>query len=270
MVLSQNDVDAVVKFVKTEPKTMQEISKLLKKSWVTTDSYVSQIKERTGLIGIKTFRGGTQGAIKVVYYNHHESLQGEDLQSELFSQIKISKDKNDFDFFEIFQFIDDNKKKAHYAKNSTDGLSLMLGKANNVVYCFSGNLSFLNKDAKILDVIEDMIKRKVRIKILCRIDLATVGNISKLSSLIAKYPEFIEIRHCIMPLRGFIIDDTFARFKSEIKSSKFKSNELTEDKIIFYEISDALWIGWLSKVFWNLFRSSIDYSQRLKQFDKFL
>ncbi len=80
MVLDDKTVKKIVDFVKPEPRTVQEISKNIKKSWLTTDSYVKQIKERTGLISIKTFRAGTQGALKLVFYSNPNSLQGDDVR----------------------------------------------------------------------------------------------------------------------------------------------------------------------------------------------
>ena len=48
MALNDQIIKKVVKFVKKEPRTIQEISKLINKSWVTTDSYIQKIKEQTG------------------------------------------------------------------------------------------------------------------------------------------------------------------------------------------------------------------------------
>ena len=72
MKLGDQEIQAVVDFVKQEPRTVQEISKLIGKSWVTADSYLKKIKGRTGLIEIKTFRKGSQGALKIVFYNHSD------------------------------------------------------------------------------------------------------------------------------------------------------------------------------------------------------
>ena len=114
MGVTQTDLKLIINFVKKEPRTIQEISKLIKRSWVTTDSYVKQIRDETGLINVKTFRKGTQGALKIVYYNYGESLQSEDIKGELFNQIKNSRKKTDFDFFDVYQFIPDDKKKVSY------------------------------------------------------------------------------------------------------------------------------------------------------------
>src|SRR3989338_1927354 len=123
MALTQKETDDIIKFVKQEPRTIQDISKLIGRSWVTTDSYAAQIKERTGLVNIKTFRKGSQGALKIAFYNHKESSVGDDVKEELLSHIKMSRDKKDFDFFEVFQFIPDDKKKAFYEEYKDEDVS---------------------------------------------------------------------------------------------------------------------------------------------------
>ena len=86
----------------------------------------------------------------------------------------------------------------------------------------------------------------------------------------AKYPDFIEIRTCYQPLRGFIIDDKLARFKNEEKLATYKQGELNKDTMIMYELYDEEWIGWLQKVFWNMFRFSTDSTTRIKEFKKII
>ena len=86
MALKESDIDKIVEFVKKEPRTIQEISKLIHRSWITTDSYVKQIKEKNGLIDIKIFRKGTQGALKLVFYSNPDSLTSEDVENNLYNQ----------------------------------------------------------------------------------------------------------------------------------------------------------------------------------------
>jgi predicted transcriptional regulator len=278
MVLNQHEIDKIIKFVKQEPKTVQDISKLIKRSWVTTNSYLQKIKDQTGQINIKTFREGTQGALKIVYFNHKETLVSDEIKEELFNQIRIGKAKTDFDFFEVFQFIPEEEKKAFYEEYDNEDISTnqklipLLRKTERTIYFFSGNLSFINlsEDEKnILELIEELLQKKILIKILCRVNIATITNLSKLLPLIQKYPDLIEIKHCYQPLRGFIIDETVARFKNEEALENYKKGELQKNLRIFYEIYNQEWIEWLQRVFWNLFRANIDYNSRLKQFKKF-
>ncbi|MBU2590034.1 MAG: hypothetical protein KKA65_05060 [Nanoarchaeota archaeon] len=277
MVLKEQDIKKIVSFVKAEPKTIQEVSKLIKKSWLTADSYVKQIKEQTGQIDIKVFRKGTQGALKIVFYNHAGSMHTDDLKENFFNQIKVGRWKDDFDFMEIYQYILEDKKKVFSEEFNesllpeNQNLISSMRKAKNHIYFFSGNLSFTNIEEngeKVLSVMEELLKRKVQFKILTRITVTSIKNINQLLLLIKKYPNLIEIRHCYQPLRGLIIDDDFAQFKVEEYLHKYKLNEIEKNKRIFYEIHDKEWIAWLQKVFWNLFRFSIEYDTRIKELKK--
>ena len=162
MVLQDKESKAIVSFVKQEPRTVQDIAKMLHKSWLTADSYVQQIKERSGLLEIKIFRKGTQGALKLVYYAHPDTLQVDDLREELYHKIKNGRFRSDFDFMEIFQFIPEEKKKSSIedtpAAYDTQVLSMYKAALHNV-YCFSGNLSFLRHNPSLVPVLEELLKR---------------------------------------------------------------------------------------------------------------
>jgi hypothetical protein len=275
MHLTQEETGNILKFVKKEPRTVQEISKLIGRSWVTTDSYLKRIKDETGLIEIKTFRKGSQAALKIVFYNSADSVIGDALRDELYSKIRSARMKKDFDFLDIFQLIQDKKKKSFLVASDkierSRDLVTLLRRAESSVFIFSGNLSFINLsegNVKILSVIEELLERKVHIKILCRINLASISNAAKIRGLMGRYPEFIELRHCYQPLRGFIIDDKIARFKQEEDSKAYRQDELSSDVIIYYEFYDADWIAWLEKVFWNIFRVSSDCEVRMKELKK--
>ncbi len=277
MALTEEETKAVLLFVKREPRTVQEISKLIKRSWVTTDSYLKQIKERTGLLDIKIFRGGTQAALKLVYYTSGDSLLSDDAREKLFLQIKQGRRKQDFDFLDLFQYVQEGKKKI-ISESYTDPLisksqkiAELFRSATGTVYCFSGNLSFLNMQegkVKMPDLLEELLKNKVNFKILARINVASLENVEKLSLLMQKYPGQIEIKHCYQPLRGFIVDEKMARFKHEEESDMYKEGELHENTRIFYEIYDQEWVNWLQKIFWNLYRGSIDHSLRIREMGK--
>lgn len=275
MALSQVEIKKIVDFVKKEPCTIQDIAKHIGRAWMTANSYVEQIAERTGQLQVKTFRAGTQGALKLVYYTYEASIRHDDVHKALFYQIKNGRQKKDFDFMEIFQFVPETKKrsfieqykKAHMSYNQD--IVSFLKQAQTNLYCFSGIMSFINiteSSTTVLDAMEDLLERGVHIKILSRINLASTENLQKLQPLMKKYPNQIEIKHCYQPLRGFVIDDKAARFKDE----EFVSN-VTKAKVktrIFYEVNDKEWITWLQKVFYNLFRPSIDHSRRLKEIQK--
>ena len=277
MSLNDSDIKRVIDFVKKEPRTVQDVARLIDRSWVTADSYLKDLQERTGLIFVKTFRKGTPGALKVVFFNSAESLASDELKELLFNKIKNGRRKSDFDFMDAFQYINSDKKNARIynyneqSRSTTDPLIPLFQRAQNNLYVFSGNLSFINKiegKRKIISIMEELVKRKVHIKILARINIATVKNIEQLNQLMVKYHGFIEIKHCYQPLRGFIVDDSIARFSNYELLKTYKDGELNKDSQIVYELTDAEWVEWFQKVFWNLFRSSIDYTARLNELKK--
>jgi len=272
MALSEKESKQIIDFVKKEPRTIQEISLNIGRSWVTTEAYVHQVSQTTGLISVKGFRKGSRSSIKLVYYNSSESMQGDSLKSELYDMIKAGRNKNDFDFMEVFQFVDVKKKK-HLILTDTEGnqggnLAVLFRQAKESVLCFSGNLSFLNLrygKVKIIDLVEDAVRRGVTVRIICRVNLASMNNIRKLEPILRKYQNSIEIRHRYQPLRGFIIDNQVARFANEEQLKLYKQGELEKDTLIFYEIYDPEWIAWLQKAFWQLWRPSIDYDLRFRE-----
>ncbi|MBS3060341.1 MAG: hypothetical protein J4432_02435 [DPANN group archaeon] len=276
MALRDSQIPQIVEFVKQEPCTIQDISKRIKKSWVTTDSYVKEIADRTGLIAVKTFRQGTRGALKLVYYVNVEAVLSDTLKDDLYNQIKTKRRKSDFDFMDIYQFVQKNGKRSFVDQQEENSAHVrkqlvpLFRKTKHNLYCFSGNLSFLNVKAgktRVLDVFEELLKRKVRIHILCRVNIASLNNISKLNSLMKRYPDLIEIKHAYQPLRGFVADDDIARFTDEEQLKDYKPDELNRNTRIIYEITDMEWVSWLQKVFWNLYRGSMDYTQRLKELE---
>jgi hypothetical protein len=275
--LSEQETQAIVQFVKTEPRTVQEIAQHIGKSWVTADAHVEKIRERTGLLSVKSFRKGTQGALKLVYYNYSESLGSDEVKANLYTQIRASRFKHHFDFMEIFQFVPEKHKKSQlqqYTKESEsiqEGTIPLLREAQSSVYIFSGNFSFVNvKEGKttVLAILEELLERKVRIKILCRVNLGAHANIQKLTVLLQKYPNLIEIRHAFQPLRGFIVDEKVARFKDEEQLAAYKAEELVKNTRIFYDIYDEAWVAWLQQVFWNMYRVAIDHKARWKEIEK--
>ncbi len=274
MALTPEETEKIVAFVRQEPRTVLDVARLLGRSWLTADSHVRQVAERTGLVSVKVFRQGSPGALKLVYYNHAESLAGDDVRQELYLQIKAGRRKQDFDFFEVFQFVPDSGKRAFAEEFTDEGsasklpLAPFLLRAEHTLTCFSGNMSFLpRKEGKksVAEVFGELLGRGVRIRVLCRLNVATLANIGRISHLLKKYPELIEIRHCYQPLRGYIIDDSAARFKSEETLQQYRPGELRKNTRVFYEVTDAAWVGWLQRVFWNLYRSSIDYRSREEQ-----
>ena len=136
---------------------------------------------------------------------------------------------------------------------------------------FSGNLSFVNfydGKVKLFDVLEELVKRGISIKVVCRVDFAARENVEKLLSLNFKYgKELIEIHHREQPLRATIIDNNIINLK-EIEEPTGRKNELVEKTFIFYTIKNKEWNEWLSRIFWKMFSSSIDSKKRLEEMRK--
>ena len=275
--LDSETIREIEEFVYQRPRNIQEISKKIGMSWRTADRYVKQIEEEHGTLATKTFREGTRGALKIVYWASVEKASSSVFQEKLEEEIKLAKDKMDFSAFDIYQHVSDKKKKATIEKaikEDTTNLkefSKMLEETKNQLLVFSGNLSFLNlknKTINMMAIMEELVKKGVNIKVICRVDLAGIKNIEKLLSLNFKHgKELIEIRHQEHPIRAFIIDKDVFRIK-EIKEPTGKINELDKKTFIFYTIKDQEWVDWLSKIFWNLFSNSIKAENRIEELKK--
>jgi len=187
--------------------------------------------------------------------------------------------KEDFSAFDIFQNISEKNKKAivedEISESSTNLKELIeiLKTTKKELKLFSGNLSWINlKKGKIdlFQTLEDLIKKGVKLKVLCRVDLNGIENIKKVLSLNYKYgKELIEIRHREHPIRAFVIDNTSFRLK-EIKEPTGKIKELDKKIFIFYTIKDKEWTEWLSKIFIKLFNTSIGAEKRLNELNKLI
>ncbi len=261
-------------FVFDKPRSINEIALLIKKNWRTADRYINYINENFGTISSRTFRGGTRGALKVVFWAGLNERKGSVFQKILQQQIEMYKRKEDFSSFDIYQHVPENNKKATIEKQdreeNTNLLEFIefLNQTKKQLLIFSGNLSWINlknKDADVFNVIEDLVKNNISIKIISRVDLTTSNNLKKLLDLNFKYgKELIEVRHREQPLRGFVSDNKCSRIK-EIKEPTGKLHELNQKLFIFYTIKDKEWVEWLSKNFWDLFSKSIDSNKRIEQ-----
>lgn len=262
-------------FVYAQPRIIIEIAQLINKNWRTADRYVEKIAKENGAIATRTFRGGTRGALKLVFWNNIEKIHSTEFQERIFKKIESGREKEDFSPMDIYQYIDCNKKKAFLevqadenAKIEQDIVSLIRG-AKEQIFIFSGNLSWANAvqgKVKVLDVLEEAAKRKVAIKILTRVDIASMSNIEKVLPINEKLGrEAVEVRHCEQPLRCIIIDNKIARLKEIKDPANYKKGELAKKTFIFYEIYDTEWLEWLKKVFWSLFRPAMPASKRIEE-----
>jgi len=265
-------------FIYVKPRSIQEIAFHIEKNWRTADSYVNKIITEQGNLAIRNFREGSRGALKIVYWNNIEKIHSNDFQERLFKKIETAKNRNDFSPFDIYQYVNENKRRAfleeqsEYTITSKQDLVTAMQSSEKQLLIFSGNLSWVNAiqdKKKIIDVFEELANRNVSIKVLCQVNLESIKNIKKLMELNDKlHKNIIEIRHSEQPFRAFIIDNKFARFKESRKISEDNlKNNTIKKSYIFYEITDEEWIEWIQKVFWNLFRTSIDAKNRIKDIE---
>lgn len=271
--------ERLIGFIKEQPRSIKEVSDFLGKSWGGTESHLKRIRDRTGLIDIKIFRKGSHGALKVVYYTSHEISQADELRKHLFDLIKAGREKDDFDFLEVYQFVDDEKKSARIrnmgGENDFCDKELMkrLKNTKKSLLCFSGNLSFLTMEdggESICDIFEQLLRKKVHIRILMRVTIPSLKNLDIMRHLMRKFPDLLEIRHSFQPLRGFIFDDEIARFKFEEEPENYRAGELSQKVSIMYELQDEAWVLWLQNVFWNIYRNSIDHKKRVGEMNRIM
>ncbi len=277
--LDNKTIQKIEKFVSVEPRSINEIANYLKKNWRTVDRYLKQIEEEYKTISLKTFRGGTRGALKIAYLSNPEKISSTKIQEQLEEEILNLKKKNEFSAFDIFQHVPKKSKKVivedEISENSTNLKELIeiLNSTKKELKLFSGNLSWINlKKGKIdlFKILENLIKKGVKIKILCRVDLDGIENIKKVISLNYKYgKELIEIRHREHPLRAFVIDNVSLRLK-EIREPTGKIKELDKKVFIFYTIKDKEWTEWISKIFIKMFNTSIGSEKRLEELNNLI
>jgi len=272
--LDGNIIRKIEDFVYSKPRSIQEIADHLKKNWRTADRYVTHIEKEFGTIAIRTFREGTRGALKIVYWASVEKVSHSVFQEKLEKEILKSHKKDDFSVFDIFQHIDKKNKTVVMEETEGDnieGLKKLLLSAKKQLLIFSGNLSFINlknKKIDILEVFDEIVGKGISIKVICRVDIAGKDNIEKLLSLNFKHgKELIEIRHSEQPLRAVVYDESLATLK-EIKEPTGKIKELNKKIFIYYSIRDKDWINWLKRVFWKIFNGSIDANKRLEEINK--
>ncbi|MFA5796874.1 MAG: hypothetical protein WC916_02440 [Candidatus Woesearchaeota archaeon] len=270
--LDSKTTKKILDFIYVKPRSIQEVAFHIAKNWRTADSYVDRIIKEQGVLACRIFREGTRGALKIVYWNNIEKIHSSDFQERLYKRIEAAQTKEDFSPFDIYQYVDEKKRSAfleeqsEYTITEKQNLVQSLRSAQKQVLIFSGNLSWAHASQgrrKIIDIFEELASRNVSIKILCRVDLESIQNIERMLEINHKTrKEMIEIRHSKQPFRAFIIDDTLVRFK-EMKQAKPKSGAEKSALYIFYDIRDEEWVEWLSKVFWNMFRTSISGLKRM-------
>src|SRR3989304_4113186 len=90
-------------FVYGKPRSVQEIAEHIGKNWRTADRYIDDIEKEFGTLATRVFRGGTRGALKIVYWASVEKVSPTAFQTQLEEQILKGRTKYDFSPFDIFQ-----------------------------------------------------------------------------------------------------------------------------------------------------------------------
>ncbi|MBU0958753.1 MAG: hypothetical protein KKB31_02280 [Nanoarchaeota archaeon] len=275
--LNNETIKKIENFVYEKPRSIQEIAQYLKKNWRTADRYLKYIEENFGTISTRTFREGTRGALKVVFWASIENRSSNIFQEYLEKQILTARRKEEFSAFDLFQHVADKNKTARMEEQSIEEITNLedlvniLRQTKKELISFSGNLSYLNlKKGKIniFNEIEELIKKGVRMKVLCCVDIVGQDNIKKLLSLNHKLGKnAIEIRHHEHPLRAFVIDKKIIRIK-EIKEPTGRIKELDKKLFIFYTMKDKNWAEWLCNIFNKIFNNSIGAEKRLEEINK--
>ncbi|PIN70372.1 hypothetical protein COV93_01820 [Candidatus Woesearchaeota archaeon CG11_big_fil_rev_8_21_14_0_20_43_8] len=274
--LESKTIKQISDFVYIKPRTIQEIAHLINKNWRTADRYVAKMIEETGSLSIRTLRGGTRGALKIVFWNNAEKIHSQEFQERLFTRIERSVRKNDFSPFDIYQHVDPKKRQAYLVEEKDEKIVIdkdlfsLLRSAQKHIFFFSGNVSWvsiIDDEKALIDVLEDL-PSSIAIKVLTKVDITSRNNVTKLMRINeAKGKEMIEIRHCEQPLRGIIIDSRIARFREIKDPGDYKRGELDRKTYIYYEINDPDWVEWLEKVFWKQFRTANLAKKRLESLD---
>ncbi len=274
--LTPDIIKEINEFVYKQPRTITEISGLAKVSWLTAEKYTRYISEKYGTIKVKTFRGGTRGALKIAYWaNFDSAVRPSTAQHILLEKIKHTGKKQDFNPFDIYNFVDEKKKNVKVIslkKPEEQQLVNLLRSADRQLFIFSGNISFINNseaNVDILRVLADLARKRVNIKVLCRVDIASVRNIKKIMEINKTIGfDAIEVRHTEQPLRGFVIDSKLFRLRDEKIKNDYKDGELSEDIYLVYDIHDKDWIEWSEKVFWNLYTNALPIDKRIIELER--
>lgn len=263
MVLQQGDREEIIRFVREEPRAIQDIADHIDVAWVTAERYVKEIARDTGVLTMKVFREGTRGALKLVYYNAVDAPVGSHQWEAVFESIKAARWKEDFDPMDILAVAETGRVVEETRQEQTERLKDLIVEASSQILVFSGNFSFAtvdDSDGGINSVLVDGLKDGVDVKGLARANLASVENFA--DDLFDH--DNISVRHSYQPLRGVIIDEQTGFLRSVERSERYKEGELYDTVHLSYVFTDREVVDWMKKVFWNLYRASPAIHDRLE------
>jgi len=271
MVLDKDTREEIKEFIRQKPRTVQEVSQKVGRSWRTADRYLEKMENEEGYIARRTFRKGTRGALKIAYWNNINSFSSSKVQEQLLRKIESGREKEDFSPFDIYQCAEDEERKAFMEKQSEENVEAkhdiftLLRQAQDRIMFFSGDLSWVNlthRGEESLEVFRELSNDGVNLFFLGRVDTGSMKNAEKMFDFKKSLrDDNIKIRHSEQPLRAFIVDDKLVQLKEMRKSEKKDSSS---KKYLFYEIGDEKWVKWLQKVFWKLYRGSMPGEKRIE------
>ena len=274
IMLNDEIAEKIKSFVYQQPRSMAEIAFHIDKNWRTADRYVEEIISKTGYLRTKTFREGSRGALKVVYWNNTEKVYATDVQKELFEKIERAIDKSDFSPFDIYQYVDSEKRKAYSDVIEDEktydydigSLVPFFEEAEKNILIFAGNMSLIHlegKGKKIIDYMGEAVDRGVRIQIITNITQADMKNVESVLALNNGLSKpLVEIRHDISPLRAYIFDDNVIRL-GEVDANFRKEGQISGVLCTYYEIRDTVWVRWMQDLFWKDFHHAILAKRRI-------
>lgn len=275
IMLDKGKEELIYELVREQPRTVQEVAQALEVSWLTAERYIKKLSEEEGMIATKTFRGGTKGALKIVFWNLLETSTTS-IQHRLEEQLLTGRFKQDWSATELYYQVEQKKKKARmisrkdYEKIHTgDHYRKLLLEAEEQILFFSGNLSYINlttKEGTIYDTIVELAHKGVKMKFLTRINILESKLIEKLEAINTKVGKnMVEVRHAFQPARVTIIDDKIISIKEIYDHNMFGEQELLEEVVVFYEIYDSSWTKWIARVFWKQFQTAISSKHFLEE-----
>lgn len=268
MALDRDTRDEILQFVKQEPRNINEVAEHISMSWRTADRYLEQIEDEDGSIRRKTFREGTRGALKIVYWDSPETITSNSIQEQLLRKIETGRTKDEFSPFDIYQVASSDQRTA-FAEQPDSGTDTVshdilekLREAQDEIKFFSGDLSWSQvhqQGEQALDVFEELASDGITVRFIGRVDIESITNTDQLLQINSQLSEDrISVRHTEQPLRAVIIDGEEAQLK-EVRDSGS-----THDTHLFYNIEDPEWVQWLDRVFWKLYRGGIPADRRLE------
>ena len=138
------------KLCKRKAKDCARVCSTFKKNWRTAEAYLQKIAAETGQIAFRTFREGTRGALKIAYWNSIGEVNATGAQELLFKRLEVGRKKEDFSAFDIYQYVDKDKRTAFFEEQEEELINVKqdlvgsLLSAQQQVLIFSGNLSWAN------------------------------------------------------------------------------------------------------------------------------